>query len=92
MTWLNPASYAGHDLATHVAARVTRRMPAGRRPKYSSPGAQRTKAVEIYLTDKHRILYTCRTHTCHVSIGLAAYISRTREAFRAYYDLEINSL
>ena len=56
MTWPNPATYAGRDLAAHVAAKVTRRMPAGRRPKYSSPGAQTTKAVEIYLADKHRTL------------------------------------
>ena len=60
------------------------------RPKYGGPGAQTTKAVETYLADKHRTLYTCRTRTCHVTLGLAAYIRRTREAFRAYYDPEIN--
>ena len=63
------------------------RADAGK-PKYGSPGAQTTKAMEIYLVDKHRTLYTCRTRTCHVTLGLAAYISRTREAFRAYTTIQ----
>ena len=89
LTWLNLASYAGYDLAAHVAAKVTRRMPVGRRPKYSSLGSQTTKAVEIYLVDKHRTLYTCRIRTCHVTLSLAAYISRTGEAFRATHNTTI---
>ena len=46
-------------------------------------GALTTMAVEAYLSGRDMTMFTCQTRTYLVTLGLAAYISRTSEAFRA---------